>query len=228
MKKKKPRLAPRHMKQRLEFALRHQHWTEADWKQVVWSDETKINCLGSDGCKWVWRKPKERLSRHDVKGTVKFGGGSLMMWGCMTAQGAGYACCIDGNMDAQTYAHILDTELLQTMEYYGLDEQTIIFQQDNDPKHTSKRATDWFTTQGIQLLKWPAQSADLNPIEHLWFYLKRKLAAYETEPNGILELWDRVDTEWNKIPPQVCNNLMESMPKHIRAVLKSKGGLSKN
>ncbi len=67
----------------------------------------------------------------------------------------------------------------------------------------------------------------MNPIEHLWFYLKRKLAAYEREPNGILELWDRVDNEWNKIPPQVCINLIESMPRHIGAVLKAKGGYTK-
>ena len=49
--------------------------------RVVWSDETKINHLGSDGHKWVWKKPGEGLSDRLVEGTVKFGGGSIMIWG---------------------------------------------------------------------------------------------------------------------------------------------------
>ena len=48
-KKKKPRLLPKHIHQRPEFATRYQHWTVEDWKRVIWSDETKINRLGSDG-----------------------------------------------------------------------------------------------------------------------------------------------------------------------------------
>lgn len=227
VRKKKPKLSVRHMKQRMEFALRHQYWTEEDWNQVIWSDETKMPRLGYDGCKWVWRKPGTALSGHDVKGTVKFGGGSLMMWGCMTAQGVGYACHIDGHMDADTYTHILNTELLQTVDYYGLDVDSFIFQQDNDPKHTSKQALNWLASKGIQLLEWLAQSPDLNPIEHLWAYLKRRLAEYDSEPKGILELLERVDTEWNKIPPHICRDLIRSMPERIQAVLKTKGGFTK-
>ena len=52
-----------------------------DWERVIWSDETKINYLGSDGHKWAWKKAgEERLSNRLVEGTVKFGGGSVMMW----------------------------------------------------------------------------------------------------------------------------------------------------
>ena len=51
MKKKKPFLSKKHRKARMDFALTHQHWTVEDWKKVVWSDETKINRLGSDGRK---------------------------------------------------------------------------------------------------------------------------------------------------------------------------------
>ena len=119
VKKKCPRLTFAHKKARLDFAESHQHWTVEDWKQVIWSDETKINCIGSDGKKWAWKKAGEGLSNRLVQGTVKFGGGSLMMWGCMTWEGVGMACKIDGRMDTDLYLQIMEDELQQTLEHYG-------------------------------------------------------------------------------------------------------------
>jgi hypothetical protein len=227
VKAKKPLLTKRHRKERLDWAVAHQHWTVEDWKRVVWSDETKINRLGSDGRKWVWKKPGEALSDRLVKGTVKFGGGSLMMWGCMLWEGTGFACKIDGKMDKELYTKILQDELQETLAFYGKDPSSTIFQQDNDPKHKSHMATDYLEEQDFTILSWPAQSPDLNPIEHLWDHLKRKLGEYERAPGGILELWERVQVEWDKIEPEVCQKLIESMPRRVEAVLKAKGGYTK-
>ena len=62
VKRKRPLLKKRHRDARLDFALAHKDWTVEDWKRVIWSDETKINRLGSDGRKWVWKKPGEGLN----------------------------------------------------------------------------------------------------------------------------------------------------------------------
>ncbi|RPD77134.1 hypothetical protein L226DRAFT_428838, partial [Lentinus tigrinus ALCF2SS1-7] len=64
----------------------------------------------------------------------------------------------------------------------------------------------------------------LNPIEHLWGNLKRKLAAYERPPTSMKELWERVQVEWEAISVQECQKLVESMPARIKAVLEAKGG----
>ncbi|KAJ1302891.1 hypothetical protein OPQ81_003190 [Rhizoctonia solani] len=80
-KVKKPKLTPAHIKARIHFAQAHKDWTIEDWKRVLWSDETKIKRLGSDGVHWVWVRPGEELSDRMIDPTLGFGGGSLMFWG---------------------------------------------------------------------------------------------------------------------------------------------------
>ena len=75
---------------------------------------------------------------------------------------------------------------------------TFIFQQENDPKHTSKLAKQYFNDKSIVLLPWPAQSPDLNPIENVWGILKDKVSA--RGPKNIPQLKQYLIEEWNKIP----------------------------
>jgi transposase len=227
VKKKKPLLSSGHKKKRLAFAFKYQHWTVEDWKRVIWSDETKINRIGSDGQEYVWKKKGEGLIAREVQGTVKFGGGSLMVWGCIGWNGVGVLSEVEGRMDAEQYVAILEAGLLQSMEDSGIPENEVIFQQDNDPKHTSRRAQIWFEEQEIKLLDWPAQSPDLNPIEHTWNHLKRCLSAYERAPTGVHQLWERVVEEWGKIDEEQCQKWIESMPRRITAVIKAKGAHTK-
>jgi len=127
----------------MDYAEAHQHWTVDDWKRVVWTNETKVNRLGSDGKQWVWKREGEGLNNRLVQGTVKFGGGSLMFWGCMFWEGVGYGTKIDGRMDSDLFVSILEDELQQSLEYYNKKPEDVLFQQDNDPKHKSKKAQKW-------------------------------------------------------------------------------------
>ena len=227
VKKKKPLLQARHIKRRLAFALKYREWTVEDWKRVIWSDETKINRFGSDGRQYIWKKQGKGLIEREVHGTVKFGRGNIMVWGCMGWNGAGELAEIEGRMDADQYVSILEDHMLSSLEESGISEEEVIFQQDNDPKHTSKKAQKWMEDHNITLLDWPAQSPDLNPIEHLWVHIKRELAKYSRAPTGVWELWQRVVEVWNAIPPEVCQNLIESMPRRLEAVIKAKGSHTK-
>jgi transposase len=226
VKPKKPRLTATHRRKRLEFARKYKEWSLDDWKRVVWSDETKVNVHGSDGQRWAYKRANGRHEDHPCE-TVKFGGGSLMFWGCMGWQGIGYGSRIEGRMDASLYVEILEDELQASIELMELEDGNFVFQQDNDPKHRSRLARDWFKNHNYEVMDWPSQSPDLNPIEHLWGHLKRQVHSYETPAKGVTELWDRVQIEWEKIPKEVCQNLIASMPSRIRAVLKANGGHTK-
>jgi transposase len=226
-KRKKPLLRKKHRQARLTFARKYQHWTVEDWMHVIWSDETKINLYESDGKQYCWRADGEPLRDHHVTPTVKHGGGSLMIWGCMTAQGVGYMCKIDDGLDAELYRRILDDEFLSTLEYYGVEVGDIVFQHDNDPKHTARSTKEWLEDREVEVLQWPAQSPDLNPIEHLWFHVKCELNKYKPQPRNKDELWERLQAVWEAITPKKCLKLIETMPRRIQAILKAKGGHTK-
>jgi hypothetical protein len=199
-----------------------------DWKRVLWTDETKINRIGSDGKVYTWKERGEPLSDRTTLPTVKYGGGgNMMVWGCMGWNGVGKLIEVQGNMDAVKYCEILDNGVVESFEKLEMEEEERIFQQDNDPKHTSKLGQQWFVDNNIQVLSCPAQSPDLNPIEHLWTYLKDQLKAYERPPKGVFELWERLVEEWNKIPAERCQRLIETMPRRIEAVVRARGGHTK-
>uniref|UniRef100_A0A8C4T630 Tc1-like transposase DDE domain-containing protein n=1 Tax=Erpetoichthys calabaricus TaxID=27687 RepID=A0A8C4T630_ERPCA len=146
-------------------------------KKILWSDETKIELFGVNARRHVWRKP-------GTIPTVKHGGGSIMLWGCFSAAGTGRLVRIKGKMTAAMYRDILDENLLQSALDLRLG-QRFIFQQDNDPKHTAKISKEWLQDNSVNVLEWPSQSPDLNPIEHLWRDLK--MAVHRRFPSNLME-----------------------------------------
>ena len=117
------------------------------------------------------------------------------------------------------YINIPQKSLLQTLKNHHIKKWDFTFQQDNDFKHTSKMITEWLNEHDFVVMLWPAQSADLNLIEHLWKYIKDRLKKYSTFVKDILKLWERVQKEWFEIPDKVCHNLVESMSKRVDAVI---------
>ena len=146
-----------------------------------------------------------------------------MIWGCMTAHGPGFICKIEGTIDRRLFKRILEEDLYETIEEYEMDATRVICQHDNDPKHKPKSVQEWLGEQPFEVLEWPPQSPDLNPIEHLWALLKRRLNQYETPPSGMLELWERIRFQFYENTEDECARLYESIPRRIEAVLMAKG-----
>jgi len=223
VKKNKPALSEKNVKARLKFAREHKNWTVDDWKRVIWSDESKFNRFQSDGKQYYWHRPGDKLQKHHVKQTVKHGGGNVKVWGCFTWWHVGPLHKIDGIMLKEDYLNILQTYLPNFLDKCAYPVKEIIFQQDGDPKHTAKIVGEWLQNQDFMLMEWPAQSPDLNPIENLWSIVKRRLGQYQTMPSNLDDLWKRVELEWNRIPKEIIEKLVESMPKRVKSVIANKG-----
>jgi transposase len=138
----------------------------------------------------------------------------------MSSEGVGTLVFIDGTMDRFLYKRILVENIPLSKAKLGLDDH-FIFQKDNDPKHTLKYVRDFFDENNIELLDWPSQSPDLNPIKHLWDHVKREVR--KRKPRTIKDLKQMVEEIWNVIPPEVCKKLVYSMPKRIEAVVRARG-----
>ena len=101
------------MKCRLQWWKAYRHWTVDMWKNVLWSDESHFIIWQSDGRVWVWRMPSERFLSDCIVPTVKFGGGSIMAWGCFSWFCLGPLVRVVGNMNSEMYMDILDNAALQ-------------------------------------------------------------------------------------------------------------------
>ena len=168
----KPYLSARHMRGWRALIAEFKNWEE-DWDAVVFSDELKFQLFGSDGKRYYCRRKGDWYKKRNVKKTMKHGGGSLMVWGCIRRWGTGQLIQVEGNMDQFQYVKILKWGLLGTLRNYDLNTDSIYFQQDSNPKHTSQHAMEYFKSQGINLLPWRSQSADLNIIEPAWGHLDK-------------------------------------------------------
>ncbi|CAF2963140.1 unnamed protein product [Rotaria sp. Silwood2] len=193
--RKKPYVNKVNRAKRLAYVKMYRDKDMDFWKHVLWSDESKFNLFGSDGKVMVWRSPKEEYDPRCTVSKVKHGGGSVTVWGAFARNGVGNLFFING--------------------------REMVFQHDNDPKHTSRIVKNWLDKNGIKRLVWPPFSPDLNPIEHLWDELERRMKKHQ--PKNENQLRDILQVEWLEIGQDVTNKLVESVPSRLHECLRMKG-----
>uniref|UniRef100_A0A1I7UX96 DDE_3 domain-containing protein n=1 Tax=Caenorhabditis tropicalis TaxID=1561998 RepID=A0A1I7UX96_9PELO len=151
--------------------------------------------------------------------SVKHGGGSICVWGCFSACGMGPLVRISGLMDRFQYESILENHMRPfARQSIG---RSFIYQQDNDPKHTSLHVRNWFSRRHVNVLSWPSQSPDLNVIEPLWEELERRLKGKFA--SNMDQKFAQLQAAWSQIPQSTIDALIDSMPRRCQAVIDNKG-----
>ena len=219
----KPLLTAAMKKKRMAFAKKHQSWSVEDWKKVMFSDESTFR-LVRGGIVRV-RRPagSDRYASKYCSSTVKHPP-SVMVWGCFSGllgRGSLWFLPKGEMMNSTNYLKCLEEKLIPFMEIHG----TTKFLQDGAPCHKAKRVMDYLKSQRFEVIDWPGNSPDLNPIENVWNVMKNRVR--EASPSNMEDLMQTIKTVWVTMPMSYFDNLVKSMPERMKLVIKARGEMTK-
>ncbi|KFM74153.1 Transposable element Tcb2 transposase, partial [Stegodyphus mimosarum] len=181
---------------RLNWSLKHQHWSVGKWANVMFSDESRFSQSTDSRRVTIWRERGTRFEPRDISKRHHFPSRGVMVW-------AGIM------LDGRTDLHFFDTGFVtgqryrdEVLEPYvrlfrGAVGSDFIFMDDNAPGHRAVLVDDFLETENIQRMSWPANSPDLNPIENVWDRLGRQIAALSHSPSSVTELKRTLQEAWN-------------------------------
>lgn len=211
-----PLLSRTQKKSRESWAMKKCAW-RLTWRKVIFSDESRFRRMNNDKRVRVWRERGQRMMEKNCKTSIQAMGGSVHVWGAIWFGGRSRLKILRSFVNGKTYINILK-------EFFE-DDQTpasYIFQDDNAPAHRSAQVQRYCSSINIRRLDWPSRSPDLNPIEHLWDLIKRRIGR-RGHIESLRKLEEAILEEWNAIPQTLINNLIESMHRRVREVIIVKG-----
>ena len=180
--KKKLNLNQKQHEKRVKWANEYIKWSENQQKQVIWTDENKISLFSNDGRKYVRHSVSEALHPDCIEATTKKPT-NVMIWSCMSADSVDRIQVIDGILNGKKYIEtVLEPKLITSITDIFPNKAPFIFQQDSAPCHTAKICKGWFKNKGIDILPWPGDSSDLNPIGNLWRCQRLKIPVRKKTP----------------------------------------------
>lgn len=227
---RRPATGPFHTRQhriaRLQFSRQYAHWTIPDWRVVLFGDESRIALHSPDGRVRVLRRPGERFAACNISPRVAFGGASVMVWAGVSLEARTELHIINrGSLTAMRYVtDILEEYVMPFAPYIG---ENFLYLHDNARPHTAGIVNDYCQEVGINLLPLPARSPDLNPIEHVWDMLKRRIRARNNAPTTVAELQNALIEEWENIDQEDIARVIQSMPRRLEAVRLARGGVTR-
>jgi transposase len=195
-------LTPEQKRKRVLFCDEH---LMDDFSKTFFTDESSF-LLERHRCpRWCAKQPK-RIPTSKFSKTV-------MIWGGISTMGPTSIAIIQGSVDQYKYQDILAEHLVGAGDaYYG---ENWRLQQDNATPHSARSTKEWLEANVPSILPWPANSADLSPIENVWTIVKD--AVEKSQPKNINEFRDSIVSTWNQIDADLTSRLIASMPARLKA-----------
>ena len=183
-----------HRAARLQWA--HFGWGRQQWARVLFSDESRFNLSHHDGGIRVFRRREERFADNCLTERDRFGGGSVKVWGGIMGRRKTNLIVVQGNLNTQGYINqILQPEAVPFLQGHG----PAILMHDNARSRVARICRQFLNRNDVNVLPWPSVSPDMNPIEHIWDYLDRKVRVRGNVHN-LRDLEKACIQEWNNIP----------------------------
>lgn len=212
----------RQISARLCWAREHVSWTRQQWASVLFTDESRFTLESDSGRQLFWREQRTRYNQSNIVERHSYRGGGIMVWAGISLGGHTDLHVFHGG--TLTGVRYRDEILDPYVGPYTAMGNTFILMDDNARSHRALLVEDYLEGHGLERMEWPAQSPDLNPIEHVWDYLGRHVAALSPPPRSLHELEQGLLRVWSSLPISVSDNLIGSMESRCRQCIAVRGG----
>lgn len=221
---RRPSLDTRHRRARLEWVNSRLRENQ-NWEFVLFSDESRF-CLSSDSRRLrVWRRPNTRFEPQFIQPVTAHRGGGVMVWGGITLNNRTELHIIQGTLNGIRYRDdIIRGFVSDFRDNIG---PQFVFLDDNARPHRARCVLEEIRRLGITHLPLPALSPDLNPIEHIWDNLQRRLNNHQPQPRNTGELANVLTLLWEEIPQEEIAAVILSMANRCSAVQRVRGGYTR-
>ncbi|GFU77953.1 transposable element Tcb2 transposase [Trichonephila clavipes] len=214
--------AQQHRTARLQWCREHHKWTEQDWACVLFSDESKFSLSSDCRRQLIWRESGTAYRPENIQEKDRYPTCSIMVWAGIMINGRTCLHVVaNGTLTGQRY---IDEVLLPHVRpFRSAVSDKVVFMDDNATCHRTLAFQDCLS-EGIQRLVWPARSPDLNRIENVWDALWRQVAGGNYPPTNKNTLIRALTEEWDKLPQQLLDNVVQSMARCVECCITLYGG----
>ncbi|UYV83652.1 hypothetical protein LAZ67_23001896 [Cordylochernes scorpioides] len=196
--------------------------THDQWANVLFSDKSRFSLNTDSRRVFIWREPGTRYHPSNIREIDSFRGGSLLVWaGISSSRRTPLHIFSGGTLTAQRYRdEILEPYLRPYRDQIG---HNLIFMDDNARPNRARLVNEYLQSENIRRMDWPARSPDLNPIEHVWDALGRRIGARHPSPRTLVELRTALLEEWGLLPLDLLQSLVNSMRAHCETLIAVRG-----
>ncbi|KFM69014.1 Transposable element Tcb1 transposase, partial [Stegodyphus mimosarum] len=180
----------------------------------MFSDESRFNLQSDSRRTFIWRAPDTRYHQENIIKRHRYGGAGVLVWGGIILGSRTGLHVQIGTMTSQIYRDVILEQYVRL--FRGTTAVQFVFMNDNDHPHRAKIVSECLQSEDITHMDWPAFSPDLNPVEHVWDMLGRRVAARQPPPTCLPELQRALSFEWCNIPQDQIDNLILSMPRRCK------------
>ncbi|GFS72237.1 transposable element Tcb2 transposase [Trichonephila clavipes] len=183
---------------RLQWCRKHHNWTEQDWACVLFSDESRFSLSSDCRRQLIWRECGTAYRPKNIQENNRYPKYIIIVWAGIMING-------------RTRLHVVANGTMMGQRF--IDEVLL-------PHVRLFRGA----VEGIQRLVWTARSPDLNPIENVWDALGRQVAGRNYPPSNKNTLIRALTEEWDKLPQQLLDNVVQSMVRRVECCITFHGG----
>jgi hypothetical protein len=145
---KRPLLADRHRRSRLTWCLARRGWNLRTWRNIHWSDKSRFLLHVTDGRMRVWRHKNIAYTPRNIQPTVPYGGGSVMVWGCISHDCKLDLVTIQGNLTGDQYIrNVLQPVVVPHFDNHPPLATRPVYMDDNTRPYCSRTVTAYLQSE---------------------------------------------------------------------------------